>query len=1003
MKMTVEFFESLLKLDKKTQNLVLKKYLKVNYDFQRSGGRLHRLDEKCKNKNFWSFSLNEDIRLMLYKEANIFTAVYIDHHENAYKWANKKDVGWNCSKEILIDEDISIDEDDYLKKINYIKQINRTSILKRQDICNENLIQIGLNDEEAEEIMKINNEDEFLDYILKFDNAKKEALLKVAVGEALESCGDKNFDGNNLQNDKLKSELISLVKNELQEFKKMYLDKPEDSIKHIEKISETNNIVHNYIVAIEDSVLENVVRDKIHKREGPLYYSDIVTIKKLEYIGNDTEVIEDLRGIEHLRNLEEINFSNNKIMDLKPISTLKKLKSLILCNNKIRNITPLKELISLETLFLSFNSIEVINDLRELKNLTILDLQDNQIESIDALQGLVNIRDLILKDNKIIEVKCLRDLSKLEYLNLSNNIIESIHNLGILQDLYLMELDGNRLKNFDFLKNLNGLVGLTVYNNPIEDCYYIKKFNDKMLEHPHGIFNSVALLDIEFIKVLQEKLNSEYIYIENLNNIEELEANNRNITNIEGIQFLPNLKKLKLRNNNIEDIERLKLLHKLEVLDLTNNNIFDISPLETLTNLKKLGLKNNNISDIKPISGIKNLELLYLSQNKIENLELLKSISESIQKKDFTLPQQHENDKIIQLEKYMNKGNWDSMFYEYFIQGNAYSRKEFNPDLSWKCCYNISEASWGSNESDALERFVNNFSKTVFNNDSYFEDNFFIVCTVRETGRSKSNYKYSKVEPFFENNEDSYNKGIISRFVIRFKFSETETELNDNYNEFMQFVSNRGFKSDTLSKMQHLYMEQLDQIKSGNIFQDNLSLKRKSPKNISDTELVAFYAANAISYFKIFGNKVDQLSNTIKITMPRINNPYISLEREVDCLNNVGIILEWENYLYQRQMKKESTLAYLGYAFNEHREFVKKYKSIFQCNGMALLTTKDLHDDDMWYVLAEHEQKANELLESLNITLPDSYDSPIFFSRGVEGVYWAAGEETEDEFWEHED
>lgn len=222
MKMTVEFFESLLTLDKKTQNLILKKYIKTDYDFQRSGGRLHKLDEKCKNKNFWSFFLNEDIRLILYKENNTFTAVYVEHHETAYNWANKKDADRNYLKEILIDEEMDIEKNSYAKKANHIKNRTRDSILKNQGIENKDLIQLGLNYTEAEEIMEINNDDEFLDYIIKLDNFKRETLLRIAVGEKFELLSEKKVNSNDFQNNKLKNELISIIKNELQQFKKSF-------------------------------------------------------------------------------------------------------------------------------------------------------------------------------------------------------------------------------------------------------------------------------------------------------------------------------------------------------------------------------------------------------------------------------------------------------------------------------------------------------------------------------------------------------------------------------------------------------------------------------------------------------------------------------------------------------------------------------------------------------------------------------------------------------------
>lgn len=201
--------------------------------------------------------------------------------------------------------------------------------------------------------------------------------------------------------------------------------------------------------------------------------------------------------------------------------------------------------------------------------------------------------------------------------------------------------------------------------------------------------------------------------------------------------------------------------------------------------------------------------------------------------------------------------------------------------------------------------------------------------------------------------------------------------------------------------MYDIYLNCFNEIQSGKVIQDDFNLSGKFIKSTEDKDKISFYATAAIKYFKMFGNKIEEQDNKIKILVPKINDKYFVFEREIECSNNLDIILEWEHYLFLRNMKKESILAYLGFAFEEHRKNVNQYKEIFRKHGMMLLTTKDLHDDDMWYALAEHEQKANELLDSLNIRLPDSYDDVLVFRPSCEGVYWAEGEETEEEFWEH--
>jgi hypothetical protein len=342
------------------------------------------------------------------------------------------------------------------------------------------------------------------------------------------------------------------------------------------------------------------------------------------------------------------------------------------------------------------------------------------------------------------------------------------------------------------------------------------------------------------------------------------------------------------------------------------------------------------------------------------------------------------------------------MLNEYFIQGKIIERYSYNFDtFSWKYRDYISETICGCDEYDALNRFIAKVSKRAYGDYEYFKSNLFPICTLKFTGRTKDGY--SSLNPFFYSDEDNYNKGIVSRFVIRFKSSETENQLNDYKNEFISYVERRGFKTETINMMKKHYDEQLNKIKQGIIVPETYFLKTGRPESSQDMLKINYYVGHALKYFKMFGNKVSIEENHFKILIPEINNVHFCMESEITCVNDVDIILEWEKYLYHRQMKKEDVLAYLGYAFDEYRKDIQKYKRIFQEHGICLLTTKDIREDDMWYVLSEHEGKANEILGSLNVRLPESYDPIFTTTTSIAGAYWAVGEETEEEFWEHED
>lgn len=53
------------------------------------GLQFHRI-EKSKDPNFWSIRANRDIRLIVHKTEASFLLCYVDHHDDAYKWAERR-------------------------------------------------------------------------------------------------------------------------------------------------------------------------------------------------------------------------------------------------------------------------------------------------------------------------------------------------------------------------------------------------------------------------------------------------------------------------------------------------------------------------------------------------------------------------------------------------------------------------------------------------------------------------------------------------------------------------------------------------------------------------------------------------------------------------------------------------------------------------------------------------------------------------------------------------
>src|SRR5712671_1128747 len=83
------FTDSLARLRRDEQKAVKTAAFDLQINPASPGLSLHRLD-KAKDKNFWSVRVDSDIRLIIHRTASSFLLCYVDHHDKAYAWAERR-------------------------------------------------------------------------------------------------------------------------------------------------------------------------------------------------------------------------------------------------------------------------------------------------------------------------------------------------------------------------------------------------------------------------------------------------------------------------------------------------------------------------------------------------------------------------------------------------------------------------------------------------------------------------------------------------------------------------------------------------------------------------------------------------------------------------------------------------------------------------------------------------------------------------------------------------
>ncbi len=88
-RISVTFTDSLARLTGDEQKAVKTTAFDLQINPASPGMSFHKID-KAKDKNFWSVRVSGDIRLIVHKNEHNFLLCYVDHHDKAYDWAEKR-------------------------------------------------------------------------------------------------------------------------------------------------------------------------------------------------------------------------------------------------------------------------------------------------------------------------------------------------------------------------------------------------------------------------------------------------------------------------------------------------------------------------------------------------------------------------------------------------------------------------------------------------------------------------------------------------------------------------------------------------------------------------------------------------------------------------------------------------------------------------------------------------------------------------------------------------
>ncbi len=175
------FTDSLAKLMGEEQKAVKTTAFDLQMNPANPGMSFHKLD-RAKDKNFWSVRVNSDVRLIVHKTQDSLLLCYVDHHDKAYAWAEKRKLETHpktgAAQIVEIRETVKEIE---IPRYVEVEQPAPPKPLLFANTPRDELLSYGVPEEWLSQVKAV-NEDGLLYLADKLPAEAAEALLELATG-----------------------------------------------------------------------------------------------------------------------------------------------------------------------------------------------------------------------------------------------------------------------------------------------------------------------------------------------------------------------------------------------------------------------------------------------------------------------------------------------------------------------------------------------------------------------------------------------------------------------------------------------------------------------------------------------------------------------------------------------------------------------------------------------------------------------------------------------------
>ena len=197
----------------------------------------------------------------------------------------------------------------------------------------------------------------------------------------------------------------------------------------------------------------NALYDSIHMLDPEHHKKLVAETTKLDFTGRGIKTMR----LNTLSNLTNLWCNSNMLQNLKGIENLTNLTSLHCNNNEFSNLEDIKNLTNLRFLNCGESNITSFKGIEGLTNLRILYCDDAEINNLKGIENLTNLTDFVCTRNSLTDLEGIENLTNLTQLECSSNQLTSLKGIEGLTKLEKLLVFNNKLVSVKEIVNLPNL------------------------------------------------------------------------------------------------------------------------------------------------------------------------------------------------------------------------------------------------------------------------------------------------------------------------------------------------------------------------------------------------------------------------------------------------------------------------------------------------------------------------------------------------------------------